>query len=161
MMNRLNKYPVSTSNKHKETQLINIILRNNGYPPHLYMHKQVANKITNTVQQQQKQKWATFTYMGSQTRAITKQFKNSNIRIAYRTNNTIRNYLQNKDHNPDKYSHSGIYELKCSSCQLCTLDKQAVTLGRGTRNIYTQYVPTRPLQNTRNISWKRVMPTVI
>jgi lipoprotein-anchoring transpeptidase ErfK/SrfK len=109
MINRLNKYPISPSNKHKETQLINTILRNNGYPPHTYTHKQVTNKITNTVQQQQKQKWATFTYTGNQTRAITKLFKNSNIRIAYRTNNTIRNYLQNKDHNSDKYSHSGIY----------------------------------------------------
>jgi hypothetical protein len=111
-------FMLSPSNKHKEMQLINTILRNNGYPPHTYTHKQVTNKITNTVQQQQKQKWATFTYTGNQTRAITKLFKNSNIRIAYRTNNAIHNYLQNKDHNSDKYSHSGIYELKCNSCQL-------------------------------------------
>jgi hypothetical protein len=100
------------------------------------MHKQAANKITNTVQQQQKQKWATFTYIGSQTRVITKLFKNSNIRIAYRTNNTIRNYLQNKDHNPDKYSHSGIYELKCSSCQL----KYIAQTGRNFKVTYKEHI---------------------
>jgi hypothetical protein len=153
-INRLNKYPISPSNKHKETQLINTILRNNGYPPHTYTHKQVTNKITNTVQQQ-KQKWATFTYTGNHTRAITKLFKNNNIRIAYRTNNTIRNYLQNKDHNSDKYSQGGIYELKCSSCQL----KYIGQTGRNFRVRYKEHIRLR--QSTHSISWKRDTPTAL
>jgi hypothetical protein len=49
---------------------------------------------------------------------MTRLFRNTDIRIAYRTNITIQNYLQIKDQNPDKYNRSGIYEMKCNSCQL-------------------------------------------
>jgi hypothetical protein len=99
MTNKLNKYPISTNNKHKETQLINIILHTNGYPPQTLIHIPNTNKISNTTQ---KQKWATCTYVGSRTRTITRLFRNTDIRIAYRTNNNIQNYLQIKDQNPDK-----------------------------------------------------------
>jgi hypothetical protein len=44
MTNRLNKYPITTNNKHKETQLINIILHNNVYLPQALIHKPNANK---------------------------------------------------------------------------------------------------------------------
>jgi hypothetical protein len=91
MINRLNKYPISTNNKHKETQLINTILHNNGYPPQELAHK--PNKITSPIQQQ---KWATFTYVGNQTRTITRLLRNTGIRIAYNTNNTIQSYLRKK-----------------------------------------------------------------
>jgi hypothetical protein len=37
-------------------------------------------------------KWATFTYTGSETKFITKLFKNTNLKIAYKTVNTIGNY---------------------------------------------------------------------
>jgi hypothetical protein len=81
-------------------------------------------------------KWATFTYTGKQTRTIAKLFKKTNIRIAYRTNNTIRNHLQNKEHNTDKYSHSGIYGLKCSSCQM----KYVGQTGRNFRVRYREHI---------------------
>jgi len=41
----------------------------------------------------QKQKWAKFTYIGKETRFITKLFKDTNIRIAFTTNNTIGKHL--------------------------------------------------------------------
>jgi hypothetical protein len=39
---------------------------------------------------QKKIKWATFTYFGPDTRIITKLFRNSNIKLAFKTNNTIQ-----------------------------------------------------------------------
>jgi hypothetical protein len=99
-----------------------------------------------------KQKWVTFTYIGSQTRTITKLFKNTDLRIAYRTNNRIQNYLQSKNRDPDKYNHSGIYELKCNNCQL----KYIGQTGRNFRTRYREhimpYTPTKQHQNMHNIS---------
>jgi hypothetical protein len=40
--------------------------------------------------------WATFIYSGKQVRKITKLFKNTKIKTAFRTQNTIQNILQTK-----------------------------------------------------------------
>jgi hypothetical protein len=89
MINRINTYPISIENKHKETQFLNTILRNNGYPPQIHIHnkRQTTNTASNTTQ---KQTWITFAYFGNETRTITKLFKNTNLHIAYKTNNTLR-----------------------------------------------------------------------
>jgi hypothetical protein len=56
--------------------------------------------------------------VGRETRTVTKLFRNTNIHIAYKRRNTIQKHLQMKNVNPDKYSQSGIYEIKCNSCLL-------------------------------------------
>jgi hypothetical protein len=61
-------------------------------------------------------KWATLTYVGKETRVIAKLFRNSNIRITYKTNNILQKHLQSKHTFPDKYKQCGIYEIKCNSC---------------------------------------------
>jgi hypothetical protein len=44
MINRMNTYPISTENKHKETQLISTILHNNGYSPQTFIQKKSQQK---------------------------------------------------------------------------------------------------------------------
>jgi hypothetical protein len=55
-----------------------------------------------------KTKWATFTYIGNETRKITKMFQNTTINISYRTKNNNQHILRPKLHR-DKYDNSGIY----------------------------------------------------
>jgi hypothetical protein len=62
--------------------------------------------------------WTKFTYVRKETRIITRLFKNTNARIAYKTKNTIQNYLQLKKQNTDKYNKSGMYQMKFNECQL-------------------------------------------
>jgi hypothetical protein len=57
-----------------------------------------------------------FTYIGKQTRFVTKLFKNTNIRIAYKTQNTIGKLLRRKNKKCDEYENAGIYKLKCMDC---------------------------------------------
>jgi hypothetical protein len=63
-------------------------------------------------------KFATFTYAGKETRFITKLFKHTNLRIAYRTPNTIGKLLrhQHQPNNVDNLNNSGIYQLTCPDC---------------------------------------------
>jgi hypothetical protein len=58
-------------------------------------------------------KWATFTYIGKQTRFITKLFKNTNIKIAYKTQNAIGKQLHKRNQEDDKSDNVGVYKLKC------------------------------------------------
>jgi hypothetical protein len=60
-------------------------------------------------------KWATVTYVGKGTSYITKLFKHTYLKIAYKTNViTGKNLAPKNSKNNDKYKQSGIYQLTCS-----------------------------------------------
>jgi hypothetical protein len=59
------------------------------------------------------QKWAIFTYIGNGTTYITDLIRRTNIKIAFRTNNSVYIQLPHKNHNTDKYTQSGAYKLTC------------------------------------------------
>jgi hypothetical protein len=63
-------------------------------------------------------KMVTFTYCGPETRIITKLLKNTDIGIAFKTTNTIKNHLKSKNHITDGYKQNGAYQLKCNECPL-------------------------------------------
>jgi hypothetical protein len=65
-----------------------------------------------------KKEWATFTYHGPDTRTITKLFRKTNLKIAYRTTNTIKHHLKPKNQITDIYNKSGVYQLKCNECPI-------------------------------------------
>lgn len=44
---------------------------------------------------------------------VTKIFRHTDIKIAYRTNNTIQEKVTPKTHNHEKFPPSGIYKLTC------------------------------------------------
>jgi hypothetical protein len=52
------------------------------------------HKIKNDDPQHQKTKWTIFTYSVKETRQITKLFRDTEIRIAFRTRNTIQNTVK-------------------------------------------------------------------
>jgi hypothetical protein len=131
LINRMNTYPISQNNKIQEAHTINTILANNNYPTLTHPHNKKKQKQTQQTTHQEKKKWTTFTYVGKETRAITKLFKNTHINIAYRTNNTIQRHLKEKQHT-DIYNKSGIYQLNCKGCP-------RKYIGQTGRNFNTRY----------------------
>jgi len=72
---------------------------------------------TKQEQDSRKKKWAKFTYIGSETRYITKLFKNSKIKVTYTTNKNLGKLLfTNKNQQVDKYDANGVYQLECPTC---------------------------------------------
>jgi len=66
-------------------------------------------------------KWASFSYVGKEVIPIAKILKKFNIKVAFRTRNTLENWLGCKQLYPnedkgDKYDTCGIYKLNCRSC---------------------------------------------
>jgi hypothetical protein len=58
--------------------------------------------------------WAKFTYVGKQTRFVTKLFKNTIVKIAFTTDNTTEKRLAIKQETPQsKYERNGVYQLTC------------------------------------------------
>jgi hypothetical protein len=111
--NRKDTYPIPTEHKQEEIKVVNTLMRNNGYTTPTSKHNAVNKR---NILPTDTRKWATLTYVGKERRVIAKLFRNSNIRIAYKTNNTLQKHLQLKHTFPDKYNQCGIYEIKCNSC---------------------------------------------
>jgi len=60
-----------------------------------------------------------FTYIGKETTYITNVLKNTELKIAMHTNNSIQNILMNNKqltNNTGKHTHSGVYKLSCPDC---------------------------------------------
>jgi len=81
----------------------------------------VLDKINGTRNKQkqrtQRAKWPKLTYVGKETRFVTKLFKNTNIKIAFTTNNNIGRLLSRQHtYNRNKYEKCGIYQITCPAC---------------------------------------------
>jgi hypothetical protein len=94
-LHRLHKLPLNGINKAKELNTIINIAENNGY------NRQQILRIYHSIERKNhqnnddvKQKWVSFMFTGNYIRTITKLFKNTNIKIAFKTNNTIGNILR-------------------------------------------------------------------
>ena len=84
----MNTYNLSTADMQKEKDTIQHILVNNKYDPSIL--EEIKNKKKRQKHDIETIKWAKFTYIGRETKFITKIFKNSNIRNALSANNTIK-----------------------------------------------------------------------
>jgi hypothetical protein len=63
-------------------------------------------------------KWATFMYYSPKVRKITNLFKQTEIWIAFKNNNTISQILRPKtSNNTPIYNKGGVYKLTCKTCQ--------------------------------------------
>ena len=58
-----------------------------------------------------------FTYVGIETKLITKIFKDINVKITFTTDNTIENHLATRQ-KQNKYEKCNMYQLTCPSCNM-------------------------------------------
>jgi len=75
-------------------------------------------------------RWATFTYTSPQIRKLTNLFKHTNVKIAFKSNNTISQLTKpaNKTPPPNPNDRSGIYSLTCNTCQQSYLGQTSRSL---------------------------------
>jgi hypothetical protein len=76
----MNSYKLTTTNMQKEKDTIHQILINNKYDPSSIEDIQKGKK-NHQKQETEKPKWAKFTYVGKETRFITKTFKNPTSKL--------------------------------------------------------------------------------
>jgi len=116
--NRLHTYHLKDDEYKEEEDTILNILSNNGFPAHTHKPPTLRHPTTtlNKETHTPTHKWATFTYIGKEASFITNLFKKTDLKISWRTTNTIQNLLMPKHNIPGKYAHSGAYKLTCPDC---------------------------------------------
>jgi hypothetical protein len=94
MINRMNTYNLNKENKEKERNTIKHIISKIKFDTSL------IDKFTNFKKKEkltlENHKWAKFTYIGNETKFITKLFKDSPIKATFTTNNTIQKLLSSR-----------------------------------------------------------------
>jgi len=109
-------YKLTPEGRQKERDNIWQILLNNK---HDAFSLKKFNKQKEQKQNNQMKKWAKFTYDGKVTGFITKLCKDTNVKIAFNTDNTIEKCLALKQEAPqNKYDRSGVYQLTCPNCKM-------------------------------------------
>ena len=117
-INKIISLPITRQATNREWHRILTMDRNNGFPEHIIdeLKKKLIKKkkVTQTnPTQKQSNKWITFTFHGSLLHKVTNLFPKTALKIAFRHTNTL---LQQIKQRPKNNNPSGIYQLKCNSC---------------------------------------------
>jgi hypothetical protein len=103
------------------------MLQRNEYNRNLIGKAPSQSRKHNTHEEpKQKAKWVTFTYCGKEVRQITKIFKDTQLNLAFRTQNTVENILRHKT-KTEKCDNSGVYQMKCLDCPLRNISETGRT----------------------------------
>jgi hypothetical protein len=108
-------------------------MTNNGYEASII--KQFNKPGPKIHTNNNKDSWAKFTYFGKESGFITKLFRETQLRTAYKVNNTIEKRLTPKlcnSYPQQQFEKSGVYSLTCLDCQ-----KKYV--GQTARSFHTRY----------------------
>jgi len=81
---------------------------------------QIQHKAHIRTTKDENKKWATFTYHSPKVRKLTNLFQHTNIKIAFKSTNTIQQSIKPKNHpqNIPDYNRSGVYKLTCKTCNI-------------------------------------------
>ena len=127
LIHRLQKIPLTKEKYNKELNYIKNLAIKNGYNTDMINNlikkserKEELRKLTalKTIDNNT-YKWITLTYTGSETHKIANIIKkhNRNIKIAYKTNNSIKQIIPNQINKINKYQKRGVYKINCKNCK--------------------------------------------
>jgi hypothetical protein len=115
--------------KEKINKQAKLIARNNGYNTSNIMSSYNVWKDNEIISSEIDKKWVKFTYFGEGIIILTKLFKNTTLKVACSVDNTIKTHC-NVYRELDKYSNSGVYKLKCLSCDQVYIGQIQLKNGR-------------------------------
>ena len=131
----------------------------NGFPPTIMqkLRHQIKHKTKHTTlhtSMNKNNRWATFTYISPQICKVTNIFKNTNVRIAFRCQNTIAKIVRPPKHDIPPHNKWGIYQLKCNTCRQSYVGQTSLAWTYVSKNILDTSGTTIPNQHTPNTFYK-------
>jgi hypothetical protein len=122
---------LSEENTKWEEDVIKTILLNNGYHVNSELNYRKPKPTMNMTTMNNTSKQIMLTYHGPAVRTTTKFFRNTEMKIAYKTENTLISHLWSRKAETNKYKLSG---WTVGNAHACTQGKQDDHLKQGKRN---------------------------
>ena len=160
LINTMLTLPLTPANRRIEWHKILTITNNNNFPLQLItnMKRKLRQKAQTTEPKNDNfNKLAIFTFHSPKIRKITNLFKQTNIRIAYRGTNTLRQQAErinryNRDtKDPSQnYKKGGVYKMECKTCNKAYIGQTSKDITQRYRE-HIRYIrnndPNPPTQN--------------
>jgi hypothetical protein len=160
MLNRMNTYYLDDDNKRTELNTIKQIATNNGYKASV-IEQLSKHKTKQTTNDNNKNLWAKFTYLGKHTKFITKLFKDTPVKFAFTNNNSIQRHFSVKPSilpRTKQYGKSGIYQLTCPDCYKKYTGQTGRSFKNDTKNTFRITNSIEVDLNTLRTFWKITIP---
>ena len=110
-INRIDWNDIAHAEKRREMDILKGIICNNKF--HTSVLSRIKDKKTKPDSENQRKIWAKFSNIGIETRRVIKLFKDTNVRIAFTTNNNLGKMLNLRDDQKlDKYNKNGALSVK-------------------------------------------------
>jgi hypothetical protein len=107
------------------THNLSAVKKKSNASKHILCHNKYDISILNRFfksenkRKRNKTKWTKFTYVGKETKFITKLFNDSSVKIAFTTQNTTGKLLSSKQNpNQNQFEKIGVYQLTCPDCNM-------------------------------------------
>jgi hypothetical protein len=158
----MNTYHLDEDNKRTEFNTIKQITTNNGYTTSV-IGQLNKHKTKQTTNDNSKNLWAKFTYVGKQTKFITKLFKDSPIKIAFTTNNSIQRHLSVKPSTFPKTKEYEKVEFTSLLVQIAVRSIRAKQVDRSKNDIRNTLKIINSIEvdlNTLHTSLRTITPSV-
>jgi hypothetical protein len=164
LIHRMLQLPLNKQEQNKERNIIHQIATENGYKIKTIIKlenkiKRKLTKINNTTNNTSTNNiYTKFTYYGNITKKIAKLFNNTNLKIAYQTQNITFNLLKQQTIQNQHNKH-GVYKIKCPDCNKFYIGQTKKKLkerftqhlnGYKKPEIYKSNVATHAINNNHN-----------
>jgi hypothetical protein len=137
---RVLTFPLGEKQHQKEWETIQQTANSNNFPEKLLMKlkQHITRKLTQPTPPTKRNdtKWALFTYTPPHVRKITNILKQTNIKVAFKTNSAIPS-LTRPTNKPKTLPHdiSGVYSTACNTCKQVYVGQTSRSLKQCYHNI--------------------------
>jgi hypothetical protein len=141
-IDRMHALPLDKNKKRKVWQTIQRIGKSNNVLIQLLqkLNNRIQRKTRRLTDMRENETWTTFTYHSPKIRAATNLFRNTNIKIAFKTADTTQRIIRPRRKNPtSEYDKSGIYKITCKTCSKAYVGQTSRNL-RGRHKEHTRYI---------------------
>ena len=146
MLHRLLTVPLQTINFNKELNIIKQIAVNNGYNPNI-IDKLLKQKLYKTATQMifptsidRTNNYKTLTYVGQTSYKIGNFLKKLNVKIAFKTNNTLSKNIKNNKSKTNITDQSGVYQLTCANCPKTYIGQTGRIFSKRIKEHYSSFI---------------------
>ena len=156
MIHRLISLPLNQENFQKELNIIKQIAVNNGYNPDIInqiLRNKTYKKTINMVYPNIKENtnnYKLITYYGRCSEKIGNFLNKLNIKIAYKTNNSLGKSIKNNKTKLEKNKKSGIYKLTCGDCPKTYIGQTGRNFGKRLKEHQSSFIKGKTDSNYAN-----------
>lgn len=146
MIHRLISIPLSSTDFDTELNIIKQIAYNNGYSPKIIdtilkkKQYQRAVKMIFPIAKEPSTKYHVLTYFGNCSKKVSTYLNTLDLKVAFKTNNSLGKLIKNNKSKTDNLKKSGVYKLQCNDCPKTYIGQTGRCFNKRIKEHYSSFI---------------------